>query len=55
MTNPCRVLLAADHMLVAEGIRKLLEPTSWLTAVHSWRLRARYNPISPSSTSPFPC
>jgi DNA-binding NarL/FixJ family response regulator len=26
MTNPCRVLLADDHVLVAEGIRKLLEP-----------------------------
>lgn len=33
MTNPCRVLLADDHMLVAEGIRKLLEPTCELVDI----------------------
>jgi DNA-binding NarL/FixJ family response regulator len=26
MSHPCRVLLADDHVLVAEGIQKLLEP-----------------------------
>lgn len=35
MTNPCRVLLADDHVLVAEGIRKLLEPTCELVDIVS--------------------
>lgn len=33
MTSPCRVLLADDHMLVAEGIQKLLEPMCELIGI----------------------
>ena len=33
MTNTCRVLLADDHVLVAEGIQKLLEPEFELVGI----------------------
>ncbi len=33
MSHPCRVLLADDHVLIAEGIQKLLEPEFELVGI----------------------
>ena len=33
MSHPCRILLADDHVLIAEGIKKLLEPEFELVGI----------------------